>query len=51
MQINRPAIIDGATARFCPLFDKLEESRGLILGGDTSRGGERGIFAFIYTDR
>lgn len=43
MQINRAAIIDEAQARFCPSFDKLEESRGLILGGGTQRGIRRGL--------
>lgn len=37
----------GLRLRFCPLFDKLEESRELILEGGILC--DDGIFTFIYT--
>ena len=37
----------GLRLRFCPLFDKLEESRELILEGGIFC--DDGIFTFIYT--
>lgn len=37
----------GLRLRFCPLFDKLEESRELILEGGILC--DDGIFIFIYT--